>query len=170
MHVVGAREAAALPQCLPDAAALQQRGGNREPGVREPRKRGQDEDPDEQADRQEDDDAEGERGQERPARGTRPGRERTGADVGEREGGSGENEQRRLNLRLLADGELVERGDDRPERERGEEAAPVEPDRLGDELADSTVASVNFGVGRGHERGRYRARRRQLPSTLDRKG
>jgi hypothetical protein len=75
VHVVGAREAAAPSQRLPDAAPLEQRNGNREPGKREPRERGQDEDPDEEADRQEDDDTDREGGHERPPRGTCPGRE-----------------------------------------------------------------------------------------------
>ncbi len=72
VHVVGAREAASAPQRIPRSRALEKRHGNREPGEGQPGKRGQDEDPDEQANRQEDDDSDRERGQERTPRGTLP--------------------------------------------------------------------------------------------------
>jgi hypothetical protein len=157
VHVVGPGEATAPPQRIPDAAALEQRGGNREPGEGEPRERGQDEDPDEHADRQEDDDADREGGKERPARGPHPGREHTAPDVGESKERSTEDEQRRLELRPLADRELVERGNDRPEPERGKEPAPVEPNRLGHELADRPVRGREL-CDRGHGRRRYPVR------------
>jgi hypothetical protein len=158
VHIVGARETAASPQRLPDAAALEERGGNREPGKREPRERGQDEDPDEKADRQEDDDPDREGGKEGPAPRARLRREHTGPDVGEREDRSAEDEQRCLDLRPLADRKLVERGNDRPEPERGEKPAPVEPNRLGHELADRAVSGANLEGGPRHERRRYSPR------------
>ena len=139
VHVVGTRETAAPPQRLPDAAALEKGGRNREPGEGEPGERGEDEDPDDHANRQEDDDADQERGQERPTRGTSAGGERTGPDEGEREKRSGEHQQRCLDFRHLADRKLVESRNDSPQRQRRKEPAPVEPNRLGHELPDRAV-------------------------------
>jgi hypothetical protein len=72
MQVVRAREAPGTPQRVADSATLEERRGNREPGESEPCERGQDEDPDEEANRQKDDDTNREGGQERPAWRTLP--------------------------------------------------------------------------------------------------
>jgi hypothetical protein len=117
VRVVRARETTGTPQRVPDPAAFEERSGNREPREGEPGQCGQDEDPDEQADRQEDDDSDSERGQNLPARRTRPGRQHASADVGEREERSGDDKQRRLNLGPVADRELVERRHDDAEHE-----------------------------------------------------
>jgi hypothetical protein len=139
VHVIRAGETTPSPQRLPDSALLEEGRGNREPGEGEPGERGQDEDPDEKANRQKDEDADPEGGEECPARRPLPRREHAGADVGECEQRSRKDEQRRLDLRPLADRKLVERGDDRTEREGAPEMPPVEPDRLGHELTDRLV-------------------------------
>lgn len=138
--------------------ALEERRGDRQPGESKPSECGQDEDPDEQADRQEDDDADCEGGQKRSARRTLLSRECAGADVGEREEGRTEDEQRRLDVCPLPDRELVEDRHDRSECQRRKETAPVEPDRFRDELANRPIGSRNFSGGLGHERGRYSPR------------
>ncbi len=152
VHVVRTREAAGFSQRIPDASALQERRGNREPREGEPGQRRQDEDPDEHANRQEDDDADRESGQERPARRTRLGSQRASADVGQREERSGDDEQRALHLGPVADRELVESRHDDAEHERRKEPAPVEPDRLGHELANRAVGGRELGCSCGHSR------------------
>ena len=47
------------------------------------------------------------------------------------------------------DGQLGERGDREPERERLEEVVLVEADRLGDELADRPLARAAAAAGSG---------------------
>ncbi len=148
VDVVRAGEAAGLSQCVPNAVPLEERCGNREPHEGEPGKRRQDEDPDEHPDGQEDDDADSEGGQERPARRTRLGREHAGADVGQREKRGGNEEQGRLDPGPLLDRELVEDRHDDAEQKRREEPAPVEPDRLGHELADGAVGRRDRDVWR----------------------
>ena len=55
---------------------------------------------------------------------------------------------------------LIGHGDDEPERQRDEEPAAVETERLGDELAD--------GARRGHQRGWQRTTRFRVPRTCHR--
>ena len=61
------------------------------------------------------------------------------ADEAEREQRSADDEERPLGGAVGPDGELVEDGDDEPEREHAPEPALVEPDRVGDELPDGPV-------------------------------
>jgi len=72
VQVVRAREAPGAPQRVADSATFEERRRNREPGEREPCEGGQDEDPDEEANRQKDDDTNREGGQERTVRRTLP--------------------------------------------------------------------------------------------------
>ena len=56
-------------------------------------------------------------------------------------------------------GQLVDRRDDEPERERAHEVAAVEPDRLGDELADRALAQAGAAAA-------ARARARFAPRAI----
>jgi hypothetical protein len=139
VDVVGAGEPPRAPEGLPEACSLGDHRGHREPGEGEPGKGGQDEEPDEQAHRQEDQDSYSEGGQIVARRRTPPEDEHARSDVAEREERCAEDEQRPLSGPAGPDRELVEDGDDEPEREPAPEPALVEPDRVSNELPDSPV-------------------------------
>lgn len=150
MHVARGRESAGPSKGVPNAEALEEGGRDREPCEGKPRERRQDEDPDEQPDRQEDEDADREGRQESPPRGTRPRSKRASADVREGEERRGEDKQQRLDLRPLTDRKLVEGRKNGPERKRRQEPAPVEPNRLGHELADGALCRRRaLGIAEG---------------------
>ena len=77
------------------------------------------------------------------------------ADVAEREQRGCQDEERPLGVPATADPDLAEDGDDEPESETREEAVPVEPDRVCDELTDGPVGRRNFLWSHGHVLRRY---------------
>ena len=139
VEVVGAGEPSGAPERLPGPHSLGDHRGHGQPGEGEPGEGGQDEEPDEQAHGQEDEDSHSERRQVVATSRPPPEDEHAGGDVAEREERSAEDEQRPLSGAVGPDRELVEDGDDEPEREPAPEPALVEPDRVGDELPDSPV-------------------------------
>ena len=139
VDVVGAGEPPGAPERFPRPHSLGDHGGHGEPGEGEPGEGGQDEEPDEQADGQEDQNSDSEGRQIVAARRSPSEDEHAGGDEAEREQRGADDEQRALGGPVGPDGELVEDGDDEPEREHAPEPALVEPDRVGDELPDGPV-------------------------------
>ena len=154
MHVVDSRQAARPSEGVSEADLVVEHSRHRQPREREPRQGGQDEEPDEDADGQEDEGPDHERDEERTQRRSPTQDEQASADVAEREERRGQDEERPLRIPAAADADLVEDADHEPEREAREEAAPVEPDRVGDELADGPVGRRDFWSG-GHTLRRY---------------
>jgi hypothetical protein len=155
VHVVDARESARPPQRVPSSDVVVEQGRHREPREREPGESRQDEEPDEDPDGHEDEDADHKCGQE-CAQARPPAQdEHARADVGEREERRCQGEERSLRIAATPDPDLAEDCDDEPERETGEEAVPVEADRVRDELTDGPVGRRDFVWSRGHALRRY---------------
>ena len=167
VDVVGAGEPPRAPERLPGPHSLGDHRRNREPGEGEPDKGGQDEEPDEQADRQEDQDSYSEGDQIVAPRRAPPEDEHACSDVAESEERCSQDEQRPLSGPAGPDRELVEDGDDEPEHEPAPEPALIEPDRVCDQLADSSVGRRDLVRGRRHPARRYRCepRRARVDST-----
>lgn len=156
MHVVDSREATRAPKSIPEASPAVEHRRHRQPCEREPREGGQDEEPDEDADGQEGEGPDHERDQERTQGRSPAEHEQARADVAEREERRRQDEERSLRIPPAADRDLIEDRDHEPEREAWEEVAPVEPDRVGDELTDGPVGRRDLWSG-GHALRRYPA-------------
>ena len=154
--VVGAGEPPRAPERLPGPDSLGDHRGHREPGEGEPGEGRQDEEPDEQAHRQEDQDSYTEGGQIIAPRRTPPEDEHARSDEAEREERCAQDEQCPLSGPAGPDRELVEDGDDEPEREPAPEVPLVETDRVGDELTNGPVGRRDVVWERGHLARRYR--------------
>ena len=153
VDVVGGGKTAGAPERFPQPGILVQSGRHCEAGEGKPGERRQDEEPDEQPDREEDEDPEHEGGQEAAAGRPPPENEHTGGDVAEREERGTEDQQRSLRLSRDPDRELVEDGDDEPDREYAPEPPLVEPDRVGDELTDGALRGRDLCRRHGHRAG-----------------
>jgi len=148
--VVDAGEPPRAPERLPGPHSLGDHRGHREPGEGEPGKGGQDEEPDEQADRQEDQDSHSEGDQIVARRPAPPEDEHARSDEAEREERRAEDEQCPLSGPAGPDRELVEDGDDEPDREPAPEVPLVETDRVGDELTNGPVGRRDVVWERRH--------------------
>jgi hypothetical protein len=150
VDVVDTREAARPVQRVAGPEVVVEHRRHRQARVREPGEGGQDEEPDEDPDGQKGADPDHERDQE-GARCRPPAQDQhAGADVAEREERRSEEQQRPLRIAATADGDLVEDRDDKPEGNAREEAAPVEPDRVGDELTDGAIGRRDLVWSGGH--------------------
>jgi hypothetical protein len=150
VDVVGTGEPPRASEGLPGTRSLGDHRGHREPGEGEPGNGGQDEEPDEQAHRQEDQDSYSEGGQIVAPRRTPPEDEHARTDEAKREERCAEDEQCPLSGPAGPDRELVEDGDDEPEREPAPEVPLVETDRVGDELTNGPVGRRDVVWGGGH--------------------
>jgi len=61
--------------------------------------------------------------------------------------------------------ELIEQGNRQPEHERTPEMLPVEPDRVGDELADRAIGRIRGSLHEGDAIGGERQRGRRFRVT-----
>ena len=150
VEVVGAGKPTGSPERLAGPHSLGDHRGHGQPGEGEPGERGQDEEPDEQPHRQEDENPDAEGGHVIAASGPPSEDEHAGGDVADREERSAEEEQRPLSRAVGSDRELVEDGDDEPEREPTPEPTLVEPDRVGDELTDGPVGRGDVARNLSH--------------------
>lgn len=139
VHVVDPRKAARPSHSFTRPEPLGEDRRHREPRKREPGQRREDVEPDEDPHGQEHEDPDHERGQEDTPRRPASEDEHARADVAEREERRPQDEEGSLSLLVVADRELVEDGDDEPDRERSPEAPLVEADRVSDELTDGPV-------------------------------
>ena len=157
MEVVGAGKPTGSSQRLPGPHSLGNHRGHGEPGKGEPRECGQDEEPDEQPHRQEDEDSHTEGGHVIAATRLPAEDEHACGDVADREDRSAQEEESPLDGAVRSDRELVEDGDDEPQREPTPEPSLVEPDRVGDELPDGPVGRRDVARNLGHELDRISA-------------
>ena len=155
MHVIRRSQASAAHERITEAEPLVRGGRNCESEEREPRECRQHVEPQQRGYREEHHDPDGE-GEREP---TQPRPRRRRKDDGSDEGGG---EQRRAgpeHERLYSDrvthGDLSDQRDRQPEREGGPESLAVEPNRLGDDLADRALL--------GRERRREGLRHRERP-------
>jgi hypothetical protein len=137
VDVVGPPQPVPPLERVEEARALDHRRRDCETDEREPRDRGQDVQEDERWKRQEDDNADDEgRHQPAPLDGP-PGNDRRGADVrGRYERDSDGEADDLLAAAVQRRQQRPEDADRHAERERGPEAVPVEPERLGHDLPD----------------------------------